>query len=253
MSCSAARSLMPRLIVLLASFLLLAHGGEAQAGYIVQSYTLNQSNVLPDGPNYGTVQLQAYDGIGPGGGGLSAGQVVFTVTINPAAYGSIGTNFGMDKFAFNSDLTLQSSNSSHSNYLSGPAGWSASFGNQNISGFGKFDVELDGGGNHRLIQAVFTVSNLGTNATPGHFLFGSTKQNGKTPEQGSVYFAAHVADFNDGKSHFIGSGEGNGGGGGGGTLQTPEPATMALTLIGFAGVSLNHGLRRQRRQRPQLA
>ena len=67
-----------------------APGNEARAGYATQTFTLNQSNGLADGVNYGSVQVQAYNGVGANPSSLSAGQVVFTVTVNSAAYGSLG-------------------------------------------------------------------------------------------------------------------------------------------------------------------
>lgn len=244
----AARSLMLRLVLFIATILVLANNTEVRAGYATQTFTLSQSNTAgADGINYGSVKVEAYDGSGASGG-LATGQVRFTVTVNSSAYGSIQSNFGMDMFGFNSDLSLQSTNSGLGNYVATPSGWSVDIGNQNMDGFGDFSVEFSSSGD-RFLTAEFDVYNLGANATLAHFLFGSKKQNGGTPDEGSVYFAAHVADFNGGKSHYVGALPEDGGGG---TLLTPEPATMTMTLIGFVGLGLSHGLRRLRRLRPQF-
>lgn len=253
MYCFVARPSMLRLVVFIATVLMLAHGNEARADYATQSFTLSLSNTYGTS-NYGTVTVNAYDGHGGNTGGLSAGEVQFMVTINSTISG-LGSGFAMNMFGFNTNLSVQSSNSSGANYLaspipSNPPSWSIGIGNQQMDGFGNFSVEYQASGqDHWLGSGEFDVFNLNTTGKTStdllnEFLFKSTSNT-----QPAVYFAAHVA--NDSKSHYVGSGSGDDGGGGG--LLTPEPATLTMTLIGFAGVGLTQGLRRLRRQRLQLA
>jgi hypothetical protein len=246
---SVSRPLLLRLLVFIAPALVLAYPATAHAGYVQQTFTLDQSNTFADGIMYGTVKVEAYDGSGSAmGSGLSAGQVRFTVTLDkPSVYGPLNPasgwdNFGMDKFAFDTSLHVTAGQ------ISGPSGWSASFGKA-MDGFGKFSVELAGGGNSRVTTGVFTITGI-TGLDASHmvadFEIGSKDGKGKTPPEGSVFFAAHVGGFPNG-SNFIG----------GNTdpppQNSPEPTTLALTLVGAAGLGLARYLRRKQSPRPRTA
>jgi hypothetical protein len=232
-----------RLLVFVAPALVLAHPAKAHAGYVQQNFVMDQSNVFADGITYGHVKVEANDTAGPLNG-LAGGAVRLTVTIDtPAVYGPIGKKFGMDKFAFNTDLHLLAGQ------ISGPSGWSLKF-DKNMDGFGEFSVRLAGGGKNRLTTGIFTISGLGTNATLAHFEIGSGGSK-KKPPQGSVYFAAHVADFGekcdeDEGSNFIGGGIDPGN-------QSPEPTTLSLGLLGVAGLGVAQYLRRKQSLRPRTA
>jgi len=199
----------------------------ARADYQSASYTFTQSNALADGVNYGTIQVESYyDAAGGTSNGLSSGQVRFTVAANVlASYGTL-SNFGIDKFSFNTDLQPPPTNitvtDSNGKVISG---WNVTL-NRNISGFGTFDVTDSGGGQggNRTSPTIFTVNNLGANATIAHFVFGSTGQMGGTPDQGSQYFVAHVAGFSaQPTSQYIGVSANN-------VAVAPEPATLLLGL-----------------------
>ncbi|MFN4258897.1 MAG: hypothetical protein ACK4RK_06335 [Gemmataceae bacterium] len=204
--------------------------GAAQAGYVTQTLIFDQSNTFADGINYGAVFMEAYDGIGAPGGGLSAGQVRFSFTLTiPAEYGGIGDNFGFQKIGFNTDLTISAAQ------ITAPPGWSVLY-DQTMNGFGFFSVVLQGTGNSRVQSPVVLIDGLGTNATLDHFLILSTKKNGEPPDEGGAVFAGHVAGFNNSPgSHYIGD-----------PLpetdepisEAPEPATWILALCGISALGV---------------
>src|SRR5687768_16263 len=96
----------PRLLPVVA-VCLLALAAPAQAGYLTQTVKLNLSNDLADGVTYGTVKVEAYDGVGAASGGLSAGQVRLTYTADPAPYDALTGNFGFHTVGFNTKLSLK--------------------------------------------------------------------------------------------------------------------------------------------------
>src|ERR1043165_3638105 len=75
----------------------------ARADYIAQTVVLDQSNTFKGSVPYGSVLVEAYDGVGTGGGGLQAGQGRLTYTANTAPYTSLGPNFGIKNVGFNTD------------------------------------------------------------------------------------------------------------------------------------------------------
>src|SRR5262249_60754811 len=95
----------------------------------------------------GTLLLESYIRPGPDLG-LSTGQVRFTVDApflpiygNPA----LASNFGLDKFGFNTDLYPLPTNIVVSDAGHADLGWIVKQ-NQNISNFGSFDIEDKGDG-----------------------------------------------------------------------------------------------------------
>lgn len=127
------------------------------------SYWLNQSNAMPDGINYALVTLAD----------ISGGGVTFTVTPDLAIFDET-TNFGIQTFAFNSDLALTAAN-----YLL-PSGWSAA---GNIGGgFGSFLDYTGGTGSTRQNPLTFSVNT----GTISNYVFANTS---------GYFFGAHIAGF----------------------------------------------------------
>ncbi|MCS6849620.1 MAG: hypothetical protein NZ700_00445 [Gemmataceae bacterium] len=206
-----------------------------QAGYVSHHFSMNQSNELADGVVYGSVHFEAYDGIGPAGGGLSAGQVRLTLSATqPPAYGGVGKNFGIQKFGFMTSLSIPADD------ISGPAGWSVGF-NRTMDGFGRFSVVLSGTGSSRVNPAVITISNLGSGARLENFLVGSRTSSGDVPPEGAAYFAAHVAGFKcQPGSHYIAAPAV--------VREAPVPPTWALALAGSGCWGVCSGWRGWRRR-----
>ncbi|MHB8415731.1 MAG: PEP-CTERM sorting domain-containing protein [Acidiferrobacteraceae bacterium] len=129
------------------------------------SYFLNENNAGLPANNYGVVTLSD----------LTGGGVQFTVTPENLTSGS---NYGIQNFGFNSDITLK-----NSNYMGLPSGWS--FGKSgNLDGFGSFNDVTNGTGTNRQDPLTFSV-NIGTIAD-----YQLTNSSGN-------YFAAHIAGFNN--------------------------------------------------------
>ncbi|MHB8347923.1 MAG: hypothetical protein ACYDHM_12225 [Acidiferrobacterales bacterium] len=134
--------------------------GAAQAASV--SYYLNQNNIGLPSNNYGVVTLTDL-----GGGGVS-----FTVTpenLTP------GTGFGIQKFGFNSTLTLKSSN------FNLPSGWSSGV-SGNMDGYGSFADVARGTGSSLQNPLTFSV-NIGSIAD---YQLVSSK---------GYYYAAHIVNF----------------------------------------------------------
>jgi hypothetical protein len=215
------------------------------ADYVSQLVILDQSNTLKDGVAYGSVLVEAYNGVGAAGGGLKAGEVRLTFTADPTAYDSVSKTFGIDHLGFNTDLTLTAGQ------ITQPSGWKISSA-KTLSGFGKFTWDADGSakGGSRLNPASVLIDGLGSNATIDHFLIGSVGSGKNPPSEGSVYFAMHVAGFsvkgNDATSHWVGGSTRlivdppppPGPEGSGDVRPTPEPASIILGAFGIGAVWL---------------
>jgi hypothetical protein len=234
----------------------------ARADYLSKTFLLDQSNVLPSGTGYGSIFVEAYDGNGTPGGGLSAGQVRLTVQADTLpAYGPVGSNFGVYALGFNSNLTLQSSQ------ISTPSGWQLRNG-RFMGGFGQFAWEASGNVYDTHNPLVITISGLGTGATLDNFLIPSTSSTGGVPMNGSVLFAARISGFDinndliDAQTQVVGVGApsppppANPGGVGppiGASspppLDNPEPSTLLLCVLGGSGLGLGRWLKRRRTAR----
>jgi hypothetical protein len=208
----------------------------AEAGYQSASFIFNVSNVLPPN-NYGTVLLEAYTGAGTVNG-LSNGQVRFTVDAPfLPIYGDpkLATNFGMDKFAFNTDLSPIPTNIVVSTASNPNLGWGI-IEDKNISNFGTFEVEDKGTGHSRGDPIYVTISGLGGNATIDHFIFPSDVNIGSKP----AYYVAHLGGFpNWPTSQYIAVTD---------ITQTPAPPGLMLALAGIGSLGLGGVCRFWRRR-----
>ncbi len=155
------------------ALLSLAHSA-ARADYVSQTYLADGETAV-----HGTVQIEAYDGTGPSGGGLVAGQVRLTIHAslagNPAQLWGLppGYHFqfsGLSDFAFPSDLALSPGQ------IAPPPGWGATV---SPGGVGQYQVEVQTG-TPSAFRSDFSVliSGLGADAAPGHFVLPTMWGNG---------------------------------------------------------------------------
>jgi hypothetical protein len=205
--------------------LLVTMAGAAQAASV--SYYLDQSNLssgpLGDGINYLMVTVDDQG---------SPGLINFSVQTLPALNGIAGSNFGIQTFALNT--LLDTSTIPDGSIVNLPSGWS---GNvvpppNTIDGFGMFDISVDNGGGNRLTTLNFSIDVAGDNV--GDYIALSSGNAG----QGNVFFAAHVAGFDDGAgntSAFFG-----------GSTSAPVPLPAAAWLFGSGLLGLGALARRGR-------
>lgn len=245
----------PRLIVV-TLLALLALARPLRADYVTRTYLFDQSNRLPDGLVYGGVTMEAYDGVGTPGGGLSAGQVRLTFQVDPIPVDGPLREVGIRAVGFNSDLPLTGAQ------ITAPDGWGLRNGRR-MGGFGVFGWQAFTRPADRLSTVTITIDGLGSDANLDHFRIESRRANGGLPRQGPVYFAARVGavlpadDVERYFAHTIGTGvpppidgwppEGPGGDGAGAS-PSPEPTTLLLGLIGCGGLTL---YRRYRTRSPR--
>jgi hypothetical protein len=227
----------------------------ARADYVSQSVTLDQSNSLPDGVTYGTVKIETYDGKGPGGGGLLAGQARLTFSAVVAGnYSGVTKSFGIDEVGFNTTLSFSAAQ------ISGPGGWNLAS-NKNLDGFGRFNWAWSGSakGGVRPNPVTVLITGLGSKVSPSSFLVGSVGNGSQPPPQGSVDFAMRVAGFEakgaDDDGQFVG-GPGGGGdppppGGSGEVAPSPEPSTILLSAVAAGCLLLGRGWQARRGKRNQ--
>lgn len=183
----------------------------AQAATV--SYVLNLNNSGLSGNDYGVVTLTD----------LTGGGVQFTVTPQNLTAGS---NFGIQEFGFNSDLTLNQSN------YTLPVGWNFGTSKQ-MDGYGSFDDITSGNGSNRLDPLTFSV-NVGTIAD-----YQIANTNGTNNGGSHNYFAAHIGGFNNGgvtSAYFASD-----------VAPVPEPGSAAMMVVGLVALGF-----RQRKRREHL-
>ena len=249
--------------VFLAALACAALSAPARADYVTRTYLFDQSNTLPDMLTYGSVTIEAYDGIGAAGGGLAAGQVRLTLTADPLpVYGPVRPGFGIRAVGFNTDLTLSEGQ------ISMPSGWKLRP-DRFMGGFGRFAWQAHGKAKDRQDPLVVTINELGADAALEHFLIPSATSTGGVPPEGPVYFAARIGgfdlndDFFDTTRHVVGTGYpmpppiidpevptdpipgGVQGPGPGQEVESPEPSTLLLAALGAAGLCAARSRRRR--------
>ena len=145
------------------------------------SYYLDQSNDLTDDVNYLMVTINQGDWNATTGD-YDVDFAVYVLTENFP--GPVDDTFGMKSFAFNFDNSITADNLTDFN----PDSWTVKKTDSNISEFGKFEFELDGGGQNKTELLTFSIAVAGDSAANYAVSFGNTD---------GEYFAAHVAGFAD--------------------------------------------------------
>jgi hypothetical protein len=160
------------------------------------SYFLNQSNALADGPNYLKVTV-ADDGL------AAPNTIYFTVEILDPLLSLAGTNFGIQRFAFNSTIDVMEVAYKIGNL---PSGWEVRVGDT-VSGFGVFELIPTGSGMTRQSPTLtFTIdsSSYAADSIFDYIVHATCPSGGSLddplpmtciPAQGASFFAAHVAGF----------------------------------------------------------
>ena len=139
-----------------------------------------------------------------------------------------GRNFGLDKFYFNTDLNLTTDMFINLD----PASWSVNFINNNVAGFGIFDVELTDPGNRTSLLS-FDIDYMSAINEANFFLLSADPAG-----NGNGHFAAHIAGFTYGDygSIYVRDGEA--------PPPVPEPGTLLLLGSGILGLALYRRIRK---------
>ena len=206
------------------------------------SYQMTQSNeaAFPDGSApYLSVTI-ADDVLAPTANGSV---ITFTVqTLSGLDPYTAGSNFGIQSFGFNVVAVGPSLSDSPNAMWILPADWDAKVApppNQ-ISGFGRFDVDVGAVGSNRLSTLQFSIDVAGDDIFT--YFDSSSTQNGNPPGEGYAWFAAHVAFGSelDPPSAFFGASDD-------GVLPpTAVPVPAALWMFGGALLGIAGIARRQR-------
>lgn len=158
----------------LAPLLLLATTAQAAS----LTFYMDQSNTevaWPDGTPYLDVKIS--DSL------LHPGDIEFLVTPLASLTMDAGSGFGIQRFGFNSTQTLTGAN------IVGPGGWST--GSGTMDGFGSYEVTEGGTGSNRQNPLAFRITGIAGDVVGDYAVAGTGGA------QGTWYFAAHVAGFDD--------------------------------------------------------
>ena len=178
------------------------------------SYYLDQSNALADGINYAQVTISDST--------TTDGDIDFSIEVLSSAFTVNGSNFGMQSFSFNYDISLALGASNIVDVE--PDSWASSQGKSAGGGFGKFEFKLSGNGNSRTELLNFSITGV-TGDTINSYAMGSTLNPAATD-----FFAAHIAGFDttngETSAQFAGS-----------TPAVPVPAAAWLFVSGIIGLT----------------
>jgi hypothetical protein len=199
----------------------------ATAGATTVSFLLEQSNIsqLPNGSPY--LELTMFDGANAAGKTIgsytaTSSDVVFEVTPLSALTQHAVNKFGLDEFAFNTRMSINSYTSANFKL---PTNWTVGIGSANADGYGKFElIPGTNGANNTQNPLWFAVTGVAGDSV-------STYQQMSTANagQGNVEFAAHVINF---------SVQGATSAWFGGQTPVPLPAAAWLMLSGLGGLGV---------------
>jgi hypothetical protein len=199
----------------------------ATAGATTVSLFLEQSNIsqLPNGSPY--LELTMFDGANAAGKTIgsytaTSSDVVFEVTLLTALTQFAGSKFGLDEFAFNTTMPVNSYTSSNFKL---PTNWTVDIGSANADGYGKFElIPSTNGANNTQNPLWFAVTNMAGDSVSTYQQMSTTNAG-----QGNVDFAGHVINF---------SVQGATSAWFGGETPVPLPAAAWLMLSGLGGLGV---------------
>ncbi len=146
----------------------------------------------------------------------------FKVDLDPGLFSLLngGDNFGLDKFFFNTNLSLTSDMFINID----PNTWSVNFINNNVAGFGVFDISLTDPGT-RSTYLYFDIDYTSAVSDANFFILSDG-----VADNGAGHFAAHIGGFDYGEFGSIYVRDG--------AAPVPEPGTLLLLGTGILGLAL---------------